>query len=105
MTIRQRRGGWQVIVYVGIDPVTGRQRQITRQVAGGKRQAEREEARLRAEVADGRHRATGAKTLAELLDIYFEWRTTNGKPLSPQTRNDYDRIIRTRLKPALGKLR
>jgi hypothetical protein len=32
MTIRPRRGGYQVIVYAGIDPVTGRQRQIARQV-------------------------------------------------------------------------
>ena len=53
--IRPRRGGYQVIVYAGIDPVTGHQRQIARQVKG-KREAERLEARLRAEVADGRHR-------------------------------------------------
>ena len=54
MTIPPRRGGYQVIVYVGIDPVTGLQRQIARQVKG-KREAERLEARFRAEVADGRH--------------------------------------------------
>jgi hypothetical protein len=105
MTIRQRRGGWQVIVYAGIDPVTGRQRQITRQGNGGRREAERAEAKLRAEVAEGRHRGTGAKNLAELLDVWFEWRTTNGKPLSPATRNDYESMITTRIKPALGKLR
>jgi hypothetical protein len=34
MTIWPRRGGYQVIVYAGIDPVTGRQRQIARQVRG-----------------------------------------------------------------------
>ena len=34
MTIRPRRGGYQVIVYAGIDPVTGRQRQIARHVKG-----------------------------------------------------------------------
>ncbi len=61
MTIRSRRGGYQVIVYAGIDPVTGRQRQIARQVKG-KREAERLEAKLRAEVAAGRHRGTGART-------------------------------------------
>jgi len=38
--IRRRRDGYQVIVYAGIDPVTGRQRQISRQVKG-KREAER----------------------------------------------------------------
>ena len=59
VTIRPRRGGYQVIVYAGIDPVTGRQRQIARQVKG-KREAERLEAKLRAEVADGRHRGTSS---------------------------------------------
>jgi hypothetical protein len=43
MTIRPRRGGYQVIVYAGIDSVTGHQRQIARQVKG-KREAERLEA-------------------------------------------------------------
>jgi Arm DNA-binding domain len=64
VTIRSRRGGYQVIVYAGIDPITGRQRQIARQVKG-KREAERLEAKLRAEVAAGRHRGTGARTVGE----------------------------------------
>jgi hypothetical protein len=41
--IRRRRNGYQVIVYAGIDPVTGHQRQISRQVKGG-REVERLEA-------------------------------------------------------------
>jgi integrase len=104
VTIRPRRGGYQVIVYAGIDPVTGRQRQIARQVKG-KREAERLEAKLRAEVADGRHRDTSARTVGELLDVYLAWRETSGKPLSPATLNDYRTIVETKLKPALGKLR
>jgi integrase len=103
--IRQRRSGWQVLVYTGIDPVTGRQRYISRQVNAGRRAAEREEARLRSEVAAGKHRGTGATTMAELLDVWLEWRTTNGKPLSPATRNDYQSLVETKLKPALGRLR
>jgi hypothetical protein len=47
--IRRRRSGYQVIVYAGIDPVTGRQRKVSRQ-AKGKREAERLEGKLRAEV-------------------------------------------------------
>jgi hypothetical protein len=47
VTIRPRRGGYQVIVYAGIDPPHRRQRQIARQVKG-KREVERLEARLRA---------------------------------------------------------
>jgi integrase len=104
VTIRPRRGGYQVIVYAGIDPITGRQRQIARQVKG-KREAERLEAKLRAEVAAGRHRGTGARTVGELLDVYLAWREASGKPLSPDTLNDYRTIVEIKLKPALGKLR
>jgi hypothetical protein len=49
LTIRARTHGWQVIVYAGLDPLTGKQRQITRQVNGSYRQAEKVEARLRTE--------------------------------------------------------
>jgi hypothetical protein len=89
------------IVYAGIDPVTGRRRQVTRQVKG-KREAERLEAKLRAAAADGRHRRTSARTVAELLDVYLAWRETSGKPLSPATLNDYRTIVEAKLKPALA---
>jgi integrase len=102
--IRRRRNGYQVIVYAGIDPVTGRQRQISRQVTG-RREAERLEGRLRAEVAEGRHRGSAARTVAELLDGWLAWRQTNGKPISPHTVNDYRGLIERKLKPGLGKLR
>jgi hypothetical protein len=92
------------IVYADIDLVTGRRRQVARQVKG-KREAERLEAQLRAGVADGRHRRTSARTVAELLDVYLAWRDTSGRPLSPATLNDYRTIVEAKLKPALGKLR
>jgi hypothetical protein len=72
VTIRARRGGWQVIVYAGLDPLTGKQRQLTRQVNGSHRQAEQVEARLRTEVADGQHAGTRLKTLGELVDLWIE---------------------------------
>jgi hypothetical protein len=83
--IRARRDGRQVIVYTGIDPVTGRQRQISQQVNGSRQKAEREETKLKAEVMAGRHRGTAAKTLGEMVDVYLEWREQNGKPISPRT--------------------
>ena len=52
--IRPRRDGWQVLIYTGIDPVTGRQRQVK----GSRKQAERVETKLKAEVLAGRHRGT-----------------------------------------------
>jgi integrase len=102
VTIRKRRDGWQVIVYAGLDPLTGRQRQLTRQINGSRRQAEKAEARLRTEVADGRHAGTRVKTLGELLDLWIEWRAASDKPISPDTVEDYRSLITKKIKPALG---
>jgi hypothetical protein len=62
VTILRRHGGWQVTVYAGLDPLTGKQRQLTRQVNGSRRQAEKVEARLRTEVADGQHASGKGKS-------------------------------------------
>jgi hypothetical protein len=67
VTIRGRRDGWQVIVYAGLDPVTGRQRQLTRQINGSRRQAEKVEARLRTEVATASTPAPGSRPSASWL--------------------------------------
>jgi integrase len=102
VTIRNRRGGWQVIVYAGLDPLTGKQRQLTRQVNGSYRQAEKVEARLRTEVADGQHAGTRLKTLGELVDLWIERRAASDKPISPDTVEDYRSLIAKKIKPALG---
>jgi len=105
VTIRARTNGWQVIVYAGRDPLTGRQRQITRQVNGSYRQAKKVEARLRTEVADGQHAGTRLKTLGELLDLWVERRVASDKPISPDTVEDYRSLIAKKIKPALGSKR
>jgi integrase len=103
--IRPRRDGWQVLIYTGIDPVTGRQRQISRQVYGSRRQAERLETKLKAEVMAGRHRGTAVKTLGEMIDVYLDWREQNGKPIGPRTIQGYRALAEARIKPGIGKLR
>jgi hypothetical protein len=40
--LEERRDGWEVRVYAGVDPVTGKQRRISRQVCGSRRRAEEE---------------------------------------------------------------
>ncbi len=105
MAIYSRRDGWKVVIYAGIDPVTGRQRQISRQVQGSRKQAEREETRLKAEVMAGRHRGTAAKTLGEMVEFYLDWREYTGKPIGPQTIRSYRGLYEARIKPGLGKLR
>jgi integrase len=72
--IRQRkdRDGLQVQVYAGRDPLTGRKRYVSRQVRGTGRaamkQAKQIEARLLAEVAAGKHQASTALTLGQLVE-------------------------------------
>jgi hypothetical protein len=103
VVMRPRRVGWQVIAYTGIDPVTGRQRQISRQVTGSRKQTERVDTRLKAEVLAGRHRGTAAKTLGEMVDVYLEWREQNHKPIGPRTIQGYRALAEARIKPGLGK--
>jgi integrase len=105
VAIYERRDGWEIRVYAGVDPVTGKQRRISRQVHGSRRKAEREETRLKAQVMEGRHRGARAKTLAELVDLYLEWREHNDKPIGPRTLQGYQALAEARIKPGIGKLR
>src|SRR6266545_1129537 len=105
VAIYERRDGWEVRVYAGVDPVTGKPHRISRQVDGSRRKAEREETRLKAQVMDGRHRGARAKTLAELVDTYLDWREHNDKPIGPRTLQGYRALADARIKPGLGKLR
>jgi integrase len=105
VAIYERRGGWEVRVYAGVDPVTGKPHRISRQVRGSRRQAEKEEIRLKAQVMEGRHRGTRAKTLGELVGLYLDWREHNGKPIGPHTIRSYRGLHEARVKPGLGKLR
>ncbi len=105
MAIYKRRDGWEVRVYAGVDPVTGKPHRISRQVDGSRRKAEREETRLKAQVMDGRHRGARAKTLTELVDTYLDWREHNDKPIGPRTIQGYRALANARIKPSLGKLR
>jgi integrase len=100
--IRKRGSVWQVMVYAGRDPLTGRKRWKSAS-APTKAQARQLEARLVTEVGAGQHRSAGTKTVGELLERWFDWRQAV-KPISPTTvmsyRGDLDRYIL----PALGKL-
>jgi hypothetical protein len=78
--------------------LTGKQRQLN----GSYRQAEKIEASLRTEVADGQHAGTRVKTLGELLDLWIERRAASDKPISPDTAEGYRSLIAKKIKPALG---
>src|SRR6266545_3501890 len=81
--IRKRGDYWQVKVYAGRDLLTGRER-YEYDRARTKREAERVEAALKTKVAEGRHRSTAARTVADLVERWFEWRQ-GVKEISPTT--------------------
>jgi integrase len=99
--IRKRGNGWQVIVYGGRDPVTGRKRQVSRTVRGTKREAQAQRAQLLVEVGEGRHLATEA-SFGDLVDRWYE----NASPdWSPKTAAETRRMIERVVKPRLGRVR
>jgi len=98
--MRQRGDVWELRVYVGRDPVTGRKKTLTRTFRGGKREAEEALSRLVTEAAGGGHAAQDA-TVGNLIDQWFEM----AKPdLSPTTIRGYRRAIDSYIIPALGKV-
>ena len=67
-----RRGeAWELRVYLGIDPVTRKQRYATRTFRGGKREAQRLLAEMVLEAERGLAVRTTA-TVGELLEAWFE---------------------------------
>ncbi len=55
--LRQRGEAWELRAYAGVDPITNRQKYVTRTFRGGKREAEEALARLVTEVSGGSHAA------------------------------------------------
>lgn len=93
---------WRLRVYAGRDPVTKRQRVISRAFKGTKRAAERELAKLIADFDAGRLEGTTAD-LSTLIDRWVEHLEAIGR--SPSTLREYRRLAEKEIKPALGSIR
>jgi len=100
--IKKRGNHWWVVVYAGRDPLTGKKRQKTG-TAATKGEARQLEARLVTEVGAGQHGGAAGKTVADLLEAWFEWRPSV-RPISPNTLANYRRYADQKLLPALGRL-
>lgn len=100
-TLRERSPGvWRLQVYLGRDPITGRERRASRTFHGGRRNAERALAAFVTETAQ-RSAATPG-TVAELLDRWLE----HGRHgWSPSTLTGHRSKVRLYLQPGLGALR
>src|SRR5207248_10939964 len=89
-SIRERSPAyWQLRVFEGTDPVTGKKRYRTRYFRGGKRAAQRELAQLVTEVDSGVV-TPAAKTVAALLDEWLAHIESLGR--SPSTLYGYRRL-------------
>jgi len=104
--IRKRRDGLQVQVFAGRDPLTGRKRWISRQVAGQTkaswRQAKKVEAELLEQADRGEHRGSRTRTVGELVERWLEWRQ-QVRPISLVTVANYRGAIDRYIVPALGR--
>lgn len=98
--LRQRGEAWELRAYAGVDPITNRQKYVTRTFRGGKREAEEALARLVTEVSGGSHAAQDT-TIGDLLR---EWLALAKPELSPSTARGYDWIITTYIFPTLEKV-
>lgn len=94
-SIRQRSAGsWELRVYVGLDPDSGRRRYGTKTVRGNRAEAERELVDFVDRVGHGRG-AGGRVTVGELLDRWFALASLSWTPTTVrQTRSIVDRHLR-----------
>ncbi|MGH9918435.1 MAG: tyrosine-type recombinase/integrase [Nitrososphaerales archaeon] len=97
---KRREGVWELRVYVGNDPVTGKPRQISKTFYGGAREAEDELRNLVDEHSSPRTDGLGV-TFGQLLDKWLE--ECERLDLSPTTLRTYRSQIDKTLRPPLGK--
>jgi len=98
--LRRRGTAWELRAYAGIDPLTNRQKYLTRTFRGGKREAQEALARFVTEVSGGGHAAQDT-TVGDLIQ---QWLDLARGELSPTTARGYDWIIKTYIVPKLGKV-
>lgn len=92
-----RGGAWELRVDVGRDPVTGKRRQRSRLFRGSSREADRELAKMVAEMAE-----PTASTRATLSQLVHRWYDQTKDGLSSSTRQGYEWRIRL-IDQALGE--
>jgi len=54
-------------------------------------------------VADGGHVGTRAWTLADMVDVWLDWRASNGRDISPRTLDDYRNLAASKIAPGIGR--
>jgi integrase len=96
--LRKRGEAWELRAYAGIDPLTKRQKYVTKTFRGGKREAEEALARLVTEVSGGGQAAQDTT----VGDLIRQWLDLAKAELSPTTARGYEWIVKTYITPTLG---
>lgn len=96
--MRQRGDAWELRVYLGRDPVTGKQRYASRTVRAGKRAAQRALANMVTDAERGLSVRTTA-TAGELLEAWFDQAV---RDFSPKTVRETRGFIDRNLLPEIG---
>ena len=96
--MRKRGESWELRVFLGNDPVTGKQRYATKMSRGGKREAQRKLAEMITEVERGLSVTTNA-TVGELLEAWLEMAS---RDFSPKTVTETRGVIDRNLLPHIG---
>ncbi|HML01063.1 MAG TPA: N-terminal phage integrase SAM-like domain-containing protein, partial [Acidimicrobiales bacterium] len=98
---KRREGVWELRVYVGRDPQTGRPRQVSKTFHGGSRAADDALRDLVEKYSDGSPDGFGA-TVGQLLDRWLE--ECERLDLSPTTIRNYRSQVKGTIRPKLGRI-
>ena len=99
-SMRQRGSAWELRVYLGADPVSGKPRYVTKTVQGGKREAQK----VLNELVVAAERGTIAKTRTTVGELLDAWLELSSADFSPKTVRETSGMIERYLRPALGDL-
>lgn len=101
-----KHGTWGYYLAAGVDPATGKRRQVRRSGFHTKQEAQKERNKEAVKLDRGEYIRPTKETLAEYLDAWLPRRETTGKGLEPITVFNYRRYIDLDIKPTpLGRLR
>lgn len=97
--MRERSAGvWELRLDLGRDPITGRRRQLSRSVRGGKREAQSQLNQLLADESRGDQTGSAVR-VRDLLERWLDMATGE---LSPTTIRRYRGLIDVHILPAMG---
>lgn len=98
-TLKNGEKRYRFQIYIGVDPLTGREQRTTRSKFKTKKEAELALARLKLEIANGQYKKVQAETYQEVYDL---WIKVYEKTVEESTYVKTVGIFRNHILPAMG---